>query len=71
MKKRVYRNDWKNWPWDLWEVSWVGPFFTTKADHPSDIIFVVVPKIESCGNVYFQTIKLGTPSAQSSAQSSS
>ena len=28
-KKRVYRNDRKNLPWDFWEVSWVGLFPTT------------------------------------------
>ena len=28
-KKRVYRNDRKNLPWDFWEVSWVVLFPTT------------------------------------------
>ena len=28
-KKRVYRNDRKNLPWDFWKVSWIGLFPTT------------------------------------------
>ena len=36
-KKRVYRNDRKNLPWDFWEVSWVYLFPTTYGSFRQEI----------------------------------
>ena len=37
-KKRVYRNDKKNLPWDFWEVPWVGLFPTTNLNFTINFI---------------------------------